>query len=303
MARRPRWRLVLASVAFAAWAPPSLLGLPFASLAFASGPRTQRERAVALAVGVASLVLLLAGDRGILDGFLGAYVVLVSAAFVALTLVAPARFLQQAWRASLLALVVALALARAVLGRQAGDMLRWEATRQWTTMIGLAVSRRPEAFPFFVPAVQFLAETVPAMLVLQACAGLALAWQWHQLVASDPLGEPLGPFREFRFADAWVWGVVAGVGVWVTPLLAGLKIAALNLLVVLGAFYLLRGAAVAVVFASAIGFSPAALAAGLVVAAVLAVPLLFIVPGLATLGVSDTWLEFRRRLASRPNVS
>src|SRR6201984_1630746 len=103
-------------------------------------------------------------------------------------------------------------------------------------MMGLAVSRRPEAFQFFAPAVRFLAETVPAMLVLQACAGLALAWQGHQLLASHPLGGPLRPFREFRFADAWVWGVVAGVGVWVTPLLASLKIAALNLLVVLGAF-------------------------------------------------------------------
>jgi hypothetical protein len=35
---------------------------------------------------------------------------------------------------------------------------------------------------------------------------------------------------------------------------------------------------------------------GAVVAAALAVPLLFLVPGLATLGVTDTWLEFRRRL-------
>jgi len=32
------------------------------------------------------------------------------------------------------------------------------------------------------------------------------------------------------------------------------------------------------------------------ISAVLAVPLLFLVPGLAALGVTDTWLEFRRRL-------
>ena len=41
---------------------------------------------------------------------------------------------------------------------------------------------------------------------------------------------------------------------------------------------------------------------GLLAAAVLAVPLLVVVPGLATLGMTDTWLEFRRRLAGRPNA-
>ena len=35
----------------------------------------------------------------------------------------------------------------------------------------------------------------------------------------------------------------------------------------------------------------------------LAVPLLLVLPGLATLGMTDTWLEFRRRLAGRPNAS
>jgi hypothetical protein len=34
-------------------------------------------------------------------------------------------------------------------------------------------------------------------------------------------------------------------------------------------------------------------------AAALAVPLLLLVPGLLTLGLTDTWLEFRRRFAAR----
>ena len=36
-------------------------------------------------------------------------------------------------------------------------------------------------------------------------------------------------------------------------------------------------------------------------AEVLALPFVFIVPGLATLGVTDTWLEFRRRFPGRPH--
>src|SRR5439155_157563 len=66
--------------------------------------------------------------------------------------------------------------------------------------------------------------------------------------------------------------------------------------VVLGALYLLRGLAIVIAFAAAFGISPAALVVCGAISAVLAVPLLFLVPGLATLGVTDTWLEFRRRL-------
>jgi hypothetical protein len=89
----------------------------------------------------------------------------------------------------------------------------------------------------------------------------------------------------------------------ITPLLAGLKAAALNLLLVVGVLYLLRGAAIVVAFAVILGVTPTSLAVGMVVAAVLTVPLLFVVPGLATLGMTDTWLQFRRRLARRPNAS
>jgi len=42
-------------------------------------------------------------------------------------------------------------------------------------------------------------------------------------------------------------------------------------------------------------------------AAALALPLLFVVPGLCTLGITDTWYQYRRRLAEarqrqRPNT-
>ena len=301
--RRARWRLVLATVAFAAWAPPSLAGLPFAGLMLAARPRTATQWGTALVVGVPSVVLLLIGPGDPVSALARAYTVLVCAAFALLTLVAPARFLPQALRASVIALGAALLLARIVLGRQAPGLLQWEATRQASATLRALVDLRPEVYAAFGPVVRLLSETVPAVLVLQALGGLGLAWQWHQHLAPRPLGAPLAPFREFRIADAWVWAVVASVAVLITPFFAGLKTAALNLLVVLGALYLLRGAAIVVAFAGVAGISPAALAVGLVLSAVLAVPLLFVLPGLATLGMSDTWLEFRRRLAGRPNAS
>ncbi len=294
---------MLASIAFAVWAPVTLVGLPFACLTLAARPRAPAQWATALLVGLASAALLVAGEHDLLAGLVRAYVVIVSAAFAVLTVVAPARFQRQALRTCVLGLGVALALARVVLGQSAGEMLEWDATRQASTMLRFLVEVRPEVYAMFEPAVRFLGETFPATLVLEGLAGLALAWQWHQFVAPHPLGEPLAPFREFGFADPWVWAVVAAIAVWITPLFASLKTVALNLLVVLGALYLLRGAAIVVAFAGVLGISPAALVGALVVSAVLAVPLVFILPGLATLGVTDTWLEFRRRLASRPNVS
>ncbi len=110
MDRRRLWRLLLASLAFAASAPPSLVGLPFAGLMLAARPRAAREWALVAGAGIPGAMLLVVGAHGLLDGLLGAYVVFVSAAFAVLALVAPARFLRQACRASVLGLGAALAL-------------------------------------------------------------------------------------------------------------------------------------------------------------------------------------------------
>ena len=298
-----RWRLALSSLAFVFWAPPTFLGLPLAALLLLAGPRTTAQRATALLLAVPSVVWLATIPQNLLGAAACAYGVLVTGAFVVLVLLAPARFLTQALRASVIALGAGAVLARTVLGADAGNILQWEARRQGGEVLQILVQLRPEAYAVVEPAVQFLGATIPAFLVLQAMAGLGLAWQWHHALTPRPLGAPLAPFGEFRFADAWVWAVVAAIGVWITPVVAGLKGAALNLLVVLGALYLLRGAAIVVAFAGVLGVAPGTLVFALAASAVLAVPLLFVIPGLATLGMTDTWLEFRRRLAGRPNAS
>src|SRR2546430_14598459 len=146
---------------------------------------------------------------------------------------------------------------------------------------------------------RFEGDPVPATLALQTLAGLTLAWQWHRRVARHPLGPPPAPFREFRFGDHWVWAIIVALVGWITPVVSGLMLAALNILVVLGGLYLVRGIAIVVACAAAFGIAPAALVIGAVVAAALALPLLLLLPSLATLGITDTWLEFRRRLKAR----
>jgi hypothetical protein len=300
---RTNRRLVLSTLAFALWAPLSFVGLPLAALMLAARPRSPAQWGAVVLVGLPSVALLLTARGDLVTAAAHAYIVLVAATFVVLTLVVPGRFFTQALRASVLALGAGLVLARVVVGPEAAGMLKWEATRQASETLRTLIAMRPEVYVVFDPTVRFLGETVPALLFLQSLAGLGLAWQWHQILAARPLGTPLAPFREFRFADGWVWAVVGAMTIWITPLFAGLRAAALNLLVVAGTLYLLRGAAIVVAFAVILGVSPTSLLVGLVAAAVLAVPLLFLAPGLATLGMTDTWLEFRRRLAGRPNAS
>jgi len=263
----------------------------------ATRPRARAEWLPALAVGVTSIALLVAPAGDLLTGLVRAYIVLATAAFLASTLAlrADGIFGRALW-SSFAAGIAALMLARIVGGGTAWQALHWEATRQASATMRFLVEREPQLFVAFEPVVRFVSDTIPATLTLQSVAGLVLAWQWHRRVARQPLGPALGPFREFRFGDHWVWALVAALTVSITPLLAGLKAVALNLGVVLGALYLLRGIAIVIVFAAALGISPVALGVSAAISALLAVPLLFLVPGLATLGVTDTWLEFRRRL-------
>ncbi len=292
------WRLIVGTIAFAAWAPPSLVGLPLAALSLLAQPRTARGWGVALAAGGPSLAELLLPASDALTEFVRAYTLLVTAALVILVLLhrPVERFPPLAIRAGLLAGLAAVVLARVVLGPAAWEMLHWEATRAASATMRAWVEKQPQLFGAFEPVVRFGSDTVPAALALQTLAGLSLAWQWHQRLATASLGPALGAFREFRFGDYWVWAVVASLAVWVTPVLAGLKVTALNLLVMLGALYLLRGAAIVLAFSGALGITPAALAIGAAVSTLLIVPLLLLVPALTTLGVTDTWLEFRRRL-------
>jgi hypothetical protein len=299
----PRWRLVVGVIAFAIWAPPSLVGLPCAALLAAAPDRSARTRIAAALLGATSLALL-AVPGGRLAAVIAAYTVLLTAAFVAGAVLAPTGLLRQALRALCFAGVGTALLVRLVWGAGGWGTLAWEATREAGLAMRFIVELRPDAFTLYEPVVRFVSATTPGMLALQSLAGLALAWQWHVHLAAQPLGAPLAPFREFRIGDGWVWGVVAWLGLLVAPVSGVVKLAGINLGFVLGALYVLRGAAIVVSFAQALGVSAIALVVAAITAAALALPLLFLLPGLCTLGITDTWYQYRRRLAARrPNAT
>ena len=302
-----RWRLILGTIGYVLWAPLSLVGLPFVALIGLAGARTRGGWVAAYAVGLFSVAVLVS-SRGLLSSFVAAFTVFVTAAFVGgvLLTTAPVTVLRHAFRATFVGGVATSLLARAMWGETWWHSLQWEAVRESRVAVGYIVALLPETTAVLDRAIVFASGTLPGVLVLQAVAGIALAWQWHAQVCERPLGEPVTPFRQFRFSDQWVWGLVVMVTIWVVPRFAGLKAVAVNLAVVLGTMYVLRGAAIATAFATAAGITAAALIAAAVLAAVLFVPLLFLIPGLWTLGVTDTWLEFRRRLEradGRPNAT
>lgn len=131
----------------------------------------------------------------------------------------------------------------------------------------------------------------PALLALESLAALALAWALYHRLSRVRIGAPLSPFREFRFNDQLVWGLVAGVAVVLLPTLAALKGAGLNLVVFFGALYALRGLGVLVWMLAPYGATVPAFIIGVLVWPLFAAIAL-------GLGVGDTWRDWRHTVRS-----
>lgn len=303
---RSIWWLVSGTILVAVLAPTSLplAGLTYAGLQLAGGTRSGSARAAALLVGVLGLAALVLPRESAGDGVVGVFQLFTAVAFVAAAWATPGPFLRRATGALVWGSVGAIALAWLVNGAQTWGLLAWDTLRHVSfAQRSVLEVMEPEAlatvYAMYEPVVRFLSTARPALEILGAYAALAAVWQWHVRTARSPLGPALRPFREFRIADGAVWGVVAATAVWVVSAkLPGLRITAVNAELVLGALYLLRGAAVvgslAAVVAIPAWVQAMAVVSGVLFAAVTA-------PGLWLLGVSDTWLEFRRRLEGRPN--
>ena len=308
--RLPWWRPVLGTLAFVVltFGARGLLPLTLAALLWCAGPSRWWERsliALLVAVGLVFTIPPTLNPRTIdpLDAALGTFTLIAAAAFAGGALVAPGGALRQAFRASLWGAAGTGALGLLLRGPLFWSELHWSTVREVTTDVGYIVERRPEIAVYAPGLVQFLANAFPALLLLSTLAALVLAWQWHVRISRQPLGAPIGAFHEFRFGDQWVWGLVSALVIWAVPRLAVLKWAAVNVGIVLGAMYVLRGTAVVVAIGAAVGVPVWILTAGAVLAGVLIVPLFVLVPGLWTLGVFDTWLAFRQRRYTRPTAS
>lgn len=130
---------------------------------------------------------------------------------------------------------------------------------------------------------------VPAMLALQSLAVLALAWAAYHRFGRARLGPPLAPLAEFRFHDAFVWGIIAGLLVIVVPMPEPLRVLGVNAMVFFGVLYVLRGLGVLLWF-----LKPGRWL--LVLWTIVLVLFLQVVGAVAlAIGVGDTWLDWRRR--------
>lgn len=135
-----------------------------------------------------------------------------------------------------------------------------------------------------------VARLFPGMVALQALLGLALAWRWYHRIAVRPLPPPPGPLRGFRFNDHLIWGAIFTLGVALLPLGEPAGRVAQNVLVVWVGLYAVRGLAIA---QNALRSWPLPGKLLMFAFAFLALPIAF--GTLVTLGLADTWLDFRNR--------
>jgi hypothetical protein len=292
------------------------VGLPCAALLLLA-PALPREKPgwtqpIAGMIGAVSLALLVVsgGNGSRLGAATSAYIVLATAAFVSLVLLRPDTILRQAFRSTVAAGLATALLIQLMWGSDGWGSLAWEATREASLTMRTIGEAVPDAFSIYEPMVRFMSVTWPGMLALQTLAGLALAWQLQRRIAAPggaAASAPLMRFKDFYMGDGWVWGIVAWLGVLILPVSSVLHVAGTNVGLVASTLYVLRGAAIVATFAEAFGISAVALLIVGAAAAALAVPLVFVLPGLCTLGITDTWYQYRRRLAEarqrqRPNT-
>lgn len=134
----------------------------------------------------------------------------------------------------------------------------------------------------------------PALLALQTLAAFGLTWALYHRISRTRLGPPLSPLRELRFSDQLVWGLIVGITLSVLPSLVELRLLGLNLLLFFGALYLLRGLGVLSWY-----LNPGrAMTALLLVISVILWP--FVGATALTIGLVDTWADWRRRARPTP---
>jgi hypothetical protein len=269
---------------------------PLAGLLLLSRPRTIREWG--WVVGAAALsALWLQQPGGLGAQFTRAGAVLLCGTFLALTIWRPSgRF------SRVLSATAAAGVALAAWMRHLG--VGWDQVRraveqdlagyqkvlqtQWST-----AGASKDLVDQLASVTDSVARLYPALLALAGIAGLRLAWAWYHRISRRPLGAPLPPFSQFGFNDQLVWGWVLGLALVLLPLPSPAALLGQNLLLVWAALYATRGLAV---FTTVWARVPGAVIVVLAIVALFLLP--FLVGGLTLLGLADTWLDFRRRLAT-----
>jgi hypothetical protein len=279
-------------------APPVFLLGPLAGLLLLSRPSTLRE-SLWLGASTAWLVIWLWQPGAVAAQALRAVGVLVTGGFLALSIARPWPVFSRALAATsaafaglavwCAALGVGWGRLEAAVGREMGQALS-QFARQAELAAGSDV-----AAPIWQAAElsRGWAPVVPGVVFVQAVLGLTLAWMLHHAIARHPIGLPPGPFAGFRFSDQLIWLPVVGLGLSLLSRDSTARDVGANLVLVAVALYAARGMAIVRSGAGRIG-APATTAAA--IAAFVFLP--FVVGGLTLLGLADTWLDFRRRMAT-----
>lgn len=181
------------------------------------------------------------------------------------------------------------------------DQLRFVTDRLGVVMLGMEVeSGAAGRFDTMVASaeatVSVAAALLPALLLLQSLAALALAWVLYRWTAREPVGVRLPRLSEFRFNDHLIWGLILAVLTIVVPGLGRLQALGENLTAFFGGLYVARGLGVVAALAAAGGVGgPVAWLFGILM-------LVFLLPLVAfsalAVGVLDTWMDWRKRLAA-----
>jgi predicted membrane protein DUF2232 len=259
---------------------------------------------VALIAAAALWAVSLAGVGGLFEQFVRAAGVLLSGMFVVATLISPRSVFQRASMAAAGAGAAAL-----VWSRHFGiDWLdiQHAAAQEISTAYQAMAARSPsgsgtaDLFQQVAETADKVAALYPALLVLGALAGLVLAWRLYHEVATHPLGEAPRPFAAFRFGDQFVWVPVLALAALVLPVTdaigeLSIRLLAENVLLVCLALYMARGLAV---FCTLGRHAPRIILGVLSIVACVLFP--FAASGLALLGLADSWVDFRRRMAPPP---
>lgn len=290
--------------------PKTFLLGPLTLLLLLSRPATVREW-LWIGISVAAALLLLRMPATLTDRTIRAAGACFTGAFVMTSLLG----IPSLFRRTLVSVgVAATAVAGwfAVLGVGWDDLHTSVRSWQWTALRGLRPDL-PESPPLgsgigggpaaeaaaqFAGAIEATARLFPSLLAIIAMAGGWLAWVWYHRIASRPIGRPSPPFRELRFSDHLVWAVVVAGALTLAPIGATAALVGSNLLVFLLALYAGRGLAV---IQTALVPAPMALGILLSAVALLLLPLAVVVCTL--IGLADTWLDLRRRMAPPEGAS
>jgi hypothetical protein len=299
-------RVAFTALAFSAVAPAGLWLVPLAVLLVASRPRARSEVAAAVLLTALALLWLLGrGDPP--DQLARGAAVLGGATFALATFYSSGTVTHRGLLAVGAAAVGLMVLFPAV--GWSWDSVSWWVEHRGGFTIRLALGQLSlrqtqtaqgaptltELEHWLQSGVQFLAHQFAAVVAIQMLGGLGIAAAAYYRLSARPVGRPPGRFRDFRFSEHLGWAGALGLLVVLVPKLAAAKVAAINLLLVAGVLYALRGAAVTAFGLAMMG------SAGCGTAALFGLLALFILPavvaGSVVLGVVDAGLDLRRRWA------